>query len=572
MDAKLQDDELVKAHLKNHDRLASLRAPWESVWQEIDERVNPLGAGGFQATSMARTSAAAGTVKVRGQSNFDVTAVESLDRFTAAMAGICIPRNTQYIRLKFADRDLDKLPAVRRWCEAAADRLHAIRYAPHAGFEVQAQEDFRQLGSYGTGAFWTGERKGLGLFYRALHLSECYIDEDFAGRIDTVHRRYRRTARQCEQEFGRPALTPKMREALDKQKLDDEFELLHIVCPNGDLQPDAMDRRAMPIDSVTIAVDEKAILRRSGFHSMPISVSRHVTGPADIYGRSPALKVLPTIKGVNTMAQTNLRAGHKMVDPALAFFDDDGITSLVTRPGGANAGLVNDRGQLLVQALPSASNLPVGLEMVEAERAVIRTAFLEDFFRILTNPADRMTATQVLEMVAKQGVLVAPYAGRYETEKQNPVTQRDLARRGAGSRGLSPDRLREPAEPHGARRGGGGADPADRDAGADGERRPGRVRRDRRRQGGAGRRGRAGRAAELDPDARRDRRAAPRAQRPGGGRAGRGGAGDGGERVQGSGGGERPGGGGMSVLVAIAALAAVLLACADDADSDSSLP
>jgi hypothetical protein len=426
MDAKLQDDELVKAHLKNHDRLASLRAPWESVWQEIDERVNPLGAGGFQATSMARTSAAAGTVKVRGQSNFDVTAVESLDRFTAAMAGICIPRNTQYIRLKFADRDLDKLPAVRRWCEAAADRLHAIRYAPHAGFEVQAQEDFRQLGSYGTGAFWTGERKGLGLFYRALHLSECYIDEDFAGRIDTVHRRYRRTARQCEQEFGRPALTPKMREALDKQKLDDEFELLHIVCPNGDLQPDAMDRRAMPIDSVTIAVDEKAILRRSGFHSMPISVSRHVTGPADIYGRSPALKVLPTIKGVNTMAQTNLRAGHKMVDPALAFFDDDGITSLVTRPGGANAGLVNDRGQLLVQALPSASNLPVGLEMVEAERAVIRTAFLEDFFRILTNPADRMTATQVLEMVAKQGVLVAPYAGRYETEKQNPVTQRDL--------------------------------------------------------------------------------------------------------------------------------------------------
>lgn len=428
-DAKLQDDELVRAHLKNHDRLQSLRAPWESVWQEIDERVNPLGGAGFSGLGQTGARSAGGfgaAGQVRGQGNFDVTAGESLDRFCAAMAGITIPRNTQYIRLKFGNGDLDKLPAVRRWCETAADRLHAIRYAPHAAFEVQAQEDFRQLGSYGTGAFWTGERKGVGIFYKSLHLSECYVDEDFAGRIDTVHRRYRRTARQCEQQFGRDALTAKMREALEKQKLDAEFDLLHIVCPNGDMEPDALDRRAMPTDSVHIAIDEKCILRRSGFHSMPISVSRHVTGASDIYGRSPALKVLPSIKGVNTMAQTNLRSAHKMVDPALAFFDDDGITSLVTRPGGANPGLVNERGQLLVQPMPTGSQLPIGLEMVESERKVIRTAFLEDFFKILTDPSDRMTATQVLEMAAKQGVLVAPYAGRYESEKQNPVTQRDL--------------------------------------------------------------------------------------------------------------------------------------------------
>ena len=127
------------------------------------------------------------------------------------------------------------------------------------------------------------------------------------------------------------------------------------------------------------------------------------------------------------MAQTNLRSAHKATDPALMFYEDDGITSLTTRPGGANPGLVNERGQVLVARMPGGENgLPIGLEMVEMERKVIRTAFLEDFFKILTDPGDRMTATQVLEMVAKQGVLVAPYAGRYESEKQNPVTQRDL--------------------------------------------------------------------------------------------------------------------------------------------------
>ncbi|WP_339426856.1 portal protein, partial [Pseudomonas proteolytica] len=165
---------------------------------------------------------------------------------------------------------------------------------------------------------WTGERKGLGLYYKALHLSECYIDEDFAGRVDTVHRKYELSARQCLQEFGADALTGKMREAVTRNKLDDKFEILHIVCPNGDLQPDALDRRSMAIDSITIAIADKVILRRKGYHSMPISVSRHVTGPGDIYGRSPAIKVLPTIKGLNQMAQTILRSAHKMVDPALA--------------------------------------------------------------------------------------------------------------------------------------------------------------------------------------------------------------------------------------------------------------
>ncbi|MDX3883599.1 MAG: portal protein [Sphingomonas sp.] len=416
---RLQDEDLVKALLRNQDRMESERAPWEGVWQEIDERVNPLGAGGFAKASPAG--------QVRGARNFDVTAVEGLDRFSAAMAAITIPRNTQYIRLKFGDKDLDRLPSVRRWCERAADRLYAIRYAPQRNFHVQGQEDFRQLGTYGTGPLWTGLRPGFGPFYKTLHLSECYIDEDFTGRIDTVHRKYELTARQCAQEFGEDALTGKMRDCYrDDRKRNDKFQILHVVRPNADVQPDALDRRSMPVDSITIAIDDKTILRRKGFRSMPISVSRHLTGPCDKYGMSPAFKVLPTIKGLNAMRRTILRVAHKAADPALAFYDDE-VTGLVTRPGGANPGLVDQNGRLLVARMPGGEgNLPVNMEMIEQERAVVRTAFLEDFFKILTDPSDRMTATQVLEMMDKQGVLVSPFAGRYESEKQNPVTQRDL--------------------------------------------------------------------------------------------------------------------------------------------------
>ena len=424
-DEKLQDSDLVREHLRNHDRLVAMRAPWESLWREIDERCSPMNAGTIGgATGSAGRMSRAGTIK--GGGNFDTTAVKSVGRFAAAMAAITVPRNTQYIRLRFGDRYLNQMAEVQRWCERNGDRLHAIRYAAHTGFGVQSSKDFRQLGRYGTAPFLVEERKGVGIYYRALPLQECYIDEDFSGRVDVVHRRYTLNARQCEQQFGAAALTPKMAEAIEKRQYDREFEILHIVCPNADMRADRFDWQGKPIASTHIAIDEKIIMRRAGYHSMPISVSRHMSEAGEIYGASPAMEVLPAIRGVNVMKRTVLRSAHKTVDPALIFYDDDGITSLVTQPGSANPGLVNQDGNPLVHVMPGGGNLPVGLEMIEQERADIRSSFMEEFFKILTDPSDRMTATQVLEMVAKQGVLIAPYAGQYETEKQNPVTRRDL--------------------------------------------------------------------------------------------------------------------------------------------------
>jgi hypothetical protein len=274
---------------------------------------------------------------------------------------------------------------------------------------------------------WVDEWKGRGLFYKALHLSECFIEEDFRGRIDTVHRKFELTARQARQMFSDEALPPKIRIALEREATtDDKFQFLHVVRPNEEVDAAKMDWRGKPIASRYIAIDEKFMVRRGGYHTMPIAVSRNVTSPGDVYGRSPAMKVLGTIKGLNEMAKTLLRAGHKAVDPALAFYDDGDISKLVTKPGGLNPGLVDQAGNLLVQPIPQGGNLMFGHELQKAEREPVKTAFLEEFFKILTDPSDRMTATQVLETVAKQGVLIQPFADRYETEKLGVMVEREL--------------------------------------------------------------------------------------------------------------------------------------------------
>lgn len=440
MNENMQDEALVKADLADFDRLKAERAPWEGTWTEIDNRF-PDGAGGFNKASPGA---------VRGAQNFDSTHITSLERFAAAGVAITTPEERQYIRPRFLDDELMKLDSVRLWCERAGRRLYGIRHALHTGFAVAANEDWDQLGRYGTSPMLTDAIPGFGMYYRALHLSECYIDVNFAGQVDVVHRSFTRTARQIEQEFGKDALTPKMRTALEGNKAETEFQLLHVVAPNREWDKEKLDWRRMPVASRYLAVEEKIYLRRAGYHTMPIAVSRHATSAGEKYGRSPAIKVLPTINGLQAMQHTTLRAGHKAIDPALAFHNEDGISKLATKPGGLNPGLVDESGRLLVHRLPGGeAGLPYAMEMINQERSVVKTAFLEEFYKILTDPNSRMTTTEVLEVMGKQGVLVRPFAGRYATEKQDPVSQRelDLALRAGQLEPLPPEAVEAGAWP-----------------------------------------------------------------------------------------------------------------------------
>jgi len=418
--AVLPPEDIVTTDLRRQDEMERTRAPYEAAWREVDDWIDPELAGGFSGQQ--------GYVD-RSAAQFDATATEGLDRFTAGIAGLTIPDGSRWHGIIPTDKDLNRDPAVRRWCEHATDRLFACRYNPWAGFAMQAHADIRQTGKYGTAPLWIDEQAGVGLYYRALHLSEVFIAEDFRGRVDTVHRKFELTARQAAQMFGTEALPDKIvRSVMDDggAKAVDKFPFLHVVCPRADWEPGHPGHKGMPYASRYISIEGRQVVRSGGYRSMPIAVSRNMVSPGQVYGRSPAMKVLGHVKTLHSMAMTMLRSAHKQVDPALAFFDDGDIGKLVTRPGGLNPGLVDEFGRLLVAPIPHGGNLSEGMAMQEAERQPVKDAFLEQLFQILTEPSDRMTATQVLETIQKQGVLVAPFTSRHETEKLAPMIAREL--------------------------------------------------------------------------------------------------------------------------------------------------
>ena len=55
-----------------------------------------------------------------------------------------------------------------------------------------------------------------------------------------------------------------------------------------------------------MAFEGRTLISESGFESFPYMVSRYVTAPREVYGRSPAMLALPDIKMINEMSDTRL--------------------------------------------------------------------------------------------------------------------------------------------------------------------------------------------------------------------------------------------------------------------------
>jgi len=409
MDSRIDDI------IRRQEKMASDRAIFDQHWREIAERILPR-ADHFRVN---RNPGDKHTERV-----FDATASLALERFASAMESMLTPRTQQWHTLRTMDDAMNEDPEVRAWLDEVTKILFAVRYAPKANFASQANEVYMSLGAFGNGAMFIDEAVGQGLRYRAVHLSEIFIAENHQGVIDSVHRRFEMTARQAVQRFGEKNLGDYILEQAKKFP-ENKFEFIHCVSPNGDQVYGRKDYRGMPFASVYISMNDRKIVSEGGFRAMPYAVGRYVTGPKEVYGRSPAMTVLPDIKMLNEMSKTVIRAAHKIVDPPLLLQEDGALSAFDLRPGALNYGGVNDQGQQMVHPLQTNARVDIGLDMMDQRRKVINDAFMVTLFQILVD-APQMTATEAMLRAQEKGALLAPTMGRQQSEFLGPLIEREL--------------------------------------------------------------------------------------------------------------------------------------------------
>jgi hypothetical protein len=180
--------------------------------------------------------------------------MDGLDRFEAALGAVTMPKTERWLGLTVYDKDLARSPNVQRWLEHASDRCGIA--------STRRTRQFRRRGERGPArARLLRHRRAVGrrsqgpraVLPRAAHERD-YIDVDFRGRVDTVHRKFELTARQAAQMFGEDNLSDKMRQAYaDPASATATSSDPARRRPNDDYQPDALDYRGKPIASRYIA-------------------------------------------------------------------------------------------------------------------------------------------------------------------------------------------------------------------------------------------------------------------------------------------------------------------------------
>lgn len=404
---------------QRYDRLVAQRGTWESHWTEVADRVLPRYADTFWRPGGTLTKGEKRTEKM-----FDATAALALDRFAAAMESMLTPRSSTWHRLRASDNALMRDRQVKLWFEEVNRTLFSERYRPAANFGSQIHEIYIGLGAFGTSCLHTDQRPDGGLRYRAIDLREIYFEMNYQGVVDTAYRCYSYTTRQLQQQVDRGFFTGVPEKVLTTQDQTQIHEVLHVVIPREERVPGSVVAKDMPFASYYILKEGKVLIRESGFRIFPYAISRYVTGPGEIYGRSPAMLALSAIKTLNEEKKTLLKQAHRTVDPVLLAHDDGVLDTFSLKPGAVNTGGVNASGQRLVQELP-VGNPALGLDMMQMEQQVINDAFLVSLFQILVE-TPRMTATEVLERAREKGALISPTMGRQQTETLGNMIPREI--------------------------------------------------------------------------------------------------------------------------------------------------
>lgn len=396
------------------------RNNFAAQWEEVASLVLPS----HRNTFMFGTGDFPGTKKTEAQ--VDASGMIALHRFAAICDSLLTPRNSRWHTLSANDDYVMKDRATRLWFEDTTKRLFRYRYDPSANFASQNQANFEQLGAFGTMGMFIDRLYSpngkKGLRYRSIPMGELFLFENHQGLVDEFIRWFRMTAEQAYSMW--PDKFPeKLKEPLLKGSLQ-RYDFLHHVHPRRDYDPQRLDARGKLFQSVYVCMDSRTVLQEGGYSSFPAPISRYSQAPGEVYGRGPAMIVLPSLKTLNAEKRTFLKQGHRAADPVLLTADDGLIDGVSLRPGALNKGGVNSDGKPLVQVLPT-GNIQISEEMMGVERGIVNDAFLVSLFQILEE-TPQMSATEVIERVNEKGILIAPTMGRQQSEYLGPMIDREL--------------------------------------------------------------------------------------------------------------------------------------------------
>lgn len=358
---------------------------------------------------------------------FDSTYPMAARRYASICESFLTPRTQKWHMLNSTNDELNKSRTANTFFHDATNYMFEKRYATTSSFASQFHEALLSFAVFGTGCLYVGYEmvgENKQIYYKSIHISQIYIDEDEKGMVNTLIRRFPMKLSEIKEKFGDEHWTSSMH-SMYKKDPHHRINVNHRVAPNTDFEKGMFGVKGKKFISQYYCTEEKIMFSEGGYNTFPYCVIRDLTSPNEVFGRGPAINTLPDIKMLNSIMKTLIIASHRTVSPPILTLEDGAISTPKLAPASLIRGGIDEQGRPLVQPFDVRSDIPIGFEMLERVRRSINDAFFVTLFQILLDTPQK-TATEVLELAQEKGALLSPTLGRVQTECLGGLIVREL--------------------------------------------------------------------------------------------------------------------------------------------------
>ena len=399
---------LAKQLKDNLSRLMEKRSNWESHWQEVADLMLPRKA---EITKE----------RARGDKRhtqiFDATSIHALELLAASLHGMLTSSANRWFSLRFKETQLNESDEAKEWLEDSTQRMYDV--ISKSNFQQEIFECYHDLIAFGTSCLMIEEDQEDVLNFSARHIKEIYIQENKKGYVDTLYRRFKMPAQAAVSKFGFENVSRDIQNIANKNPFDD-IDLVHVVRPRAEYDPNKKDKKNMPYQSVYFEYGSGHIISIGGFLEHPYVIPRYLKASTEQYGRSPGMNALPDVKVLNKMVENSLKAAAKQIDPPLLIPDDGMLAPIRMSPGSINYYRSGSRDR--IEPLNINANTSITINNENQRRDAINKMFHIDQLVVTENR--NMTATEVIQRQEEKMRILGPVLGRLQSELLSPLITR----------------------------------------------------------------------------------------------------------------------------------------------------
>ena len=356
----------------------------------------------------------------------DATSLELADVLASGIQNYLTPGASKWFSLEHPDKTIRDKKGVRQWMQDTSDELNFI--LNRSNFYNQMPIFYKASGVYGTSVMMLEDDIEDELRFYNMPIKQTYVTEDSREKPHEYFMVFEYTAEQAYTKFGDKVDSKIKDDIVTKRNPDKLYEYIYYLGPRQIREFGKEDNQNMRIRAVWVESKSMKIMEESGYESMPAVAHRFYKRPRIAYGFSPAMKALPWVRMLNTMADTMLRAAMKQTDPPIAVPDSGFLAPMNFNPRAQNyykKGKLDPRAD--IAPIGNYGNLAIGQAEMEYYSSKAGNMMFKNAFQSFQDITKQMTVPEVMQRANESMTLLGPAVGRYMSDVLQPLIERAIS-------------------------------------------------------------------------------------------------------------------------------------------------